>query len=172
MASWYKTVLARNGASLCLLRSTHLVCYQNEACKELCGTQAGGRCPQTCIRRVEKALGRPLDEEGLQLFPNTRMGKEFFDILFFSALPYRLVLFYPLERKHQRRLAGLQGRGLSRRENEIAGLRIQGLTNRAIRQKLGVSPATLKTHLNNIYKKTSRASLEQPPLLSLSEGPV
>jgi len=42
---------------------------------------------------------------------------------------------------------------LTARENEIAGLICQGLTSRAISEKLFISEATVKTHTSNVYKK-------------------
>ncbi|RYZ30688.1 MAG: LuxR family transcriptional regulator [Sphingobacteriales bacterium] len=42
---------------------------------------------------------------------------------------------------------------LTARENEIAGLICQGLTSKAISEKLFISEATVKTHTSNLYKK-------------------
>lgn len=160
MASWFEGAFGKNGTSLCLLRSNNVVAYQNSACKKLCGTHAGELCPQACVCTCEKMQERPLEENGIQLFKNMRLGKEFFDILFYSALPFRLVMFYPLKQKFEAWSKRLKEHDLSRREMEIAGLRLQGLNNSAISQKLAISKATLKTHLNNIYKKMPEARFE------------
>ena len=157
MASWFEGAFGKTGTSLCLIRSNNVVAYQNSACKKLCGTHAGNLCPQTCVDSCEKAQGRALDESGIQLFKNMRLGREFFDVLFYSALPFRLVLFYPLKQKFEKWLGRFKDHDLSRREMEIAGLRLQGFNNSAISQRLGISKATLKTHLNNIYKKMPEA---------------
>jgi two-component system nitrate/nitrite response regulator NarL len=45
--------------------------------------------------------------------------------------------------------------GLTPRELEIAKLAGQGLRNQAIGTKLGISPATVKIHLHQIYRKLS-----------------
>ncbi len=160
MASWFTGAFGKNGTSLCLLRSNNVVTYQNSASKKLCGTHAGDLCPQTCVYTCEKIQERPLEENGIQLFKNMRLGKEFFDILFYSALPFRLVMFYPLKQKFEAWAKRLKDHDLSRRETEIAGLRLQGFNNSAISQKLSISKATLKTHLNNIYKKMPEARFE------------
>jgi hypothetical protein len=82
-----------------------------------------------------------------------RLGKDFFDVLFFASIPYRMVLLYPLRRKYKAWAKRLRSHGLSPRELEIAQYCVQGMTNSAIASKLCISQATLKTHLNNIYKK-------------------
>ena len=47
----------------------------------------------------------------------------------------------------------LSGAGLTPRELEIAKLAGQGLRNMVIGTKLGISPATVKIHLHQIYRK-------------------
>jgi ATP/maltotriose-dependent transcriptional regulator MalT len=42
---------------------------------------------------------------------------------------------------------------LSKREKEIAGLILEGLSNRQLIARLSISKSTLKTHLNKIYQK-------------------
>ncbi len=51
---------------------------------------------------------------------------------------------------------------LTERENEIAGLVRQGLSNKVIAQRLRISPATVKNHVHNILEKlelTSRGAI-------------
>jgi len=47
----------------------------------------------------------------------------------------------------------LRSTSLTRRENEIADLVCQGLSNRAIASRLGASEGTVGIHLQNIYRK-------------------
>jgi class 3 adenylate cyclase/tetratricopeptide (TPR) repeat protein len=60
-------------------------------------------------------------------------------------------------------LTGLNhGTSLSTREGEVARLYVDGLTYKEIARELEVSPATVRTHLNTIYRKlevTSRIEL-------------
>ena len=42
---------------------------------------------------------------------------------------------------------------LTPREVELVRIAAQGLTNREIGARLGISPGTVKIHLHNIYKK-------------------
>ncbi|KJS57573.1 LuxR family transcriptional regulator [Streptomyces rubellomurinus subsp. indigoferus] len=45
--------------------------------------------------------------------------------------------------------------GLTAREAEVLALIAQGLSNTEIAQRLFVSPATVKTHINNLFAKTA-----------------
>jgi len=45
------------------------------------------------------------------------------------------------------------GNDLTGREREVLGLIVKGYGNIEIGERLGVSPATIKTHLNNIFSK-------------------
>ncbi|WP_255953494.1 response regulator transcription factor [Streptomyces odontomachi] len=45
--------------------------------------------------------------------------------------------------------------GLTARETEVLGLIAEGLTNQEIARRLHVSTATVKTHINNLFAKTS-----------------
>jgi DNA-binding CsgD family transcriptional regulator len=51
-----------------------------------------------------------------------------------------------------------QAQYLTRREREIAGLIIHGLSNRAVAASLGISEATVKKHLYNVFNKTGAES--------------
>ena len=42
---------------------------------------------------------------------------------------------------------------LTDRETEVLALMADGLTNRAVARKLGISEATVKTHLAHVYTK-------------------
>jgi DNA-binding NarL/FixJ family response regulator len=48
---------------------------------------------------------------------------------------------------------GLEEQGLSRREAEILGLLSEGITNKEIAVRLGISAETVRTHLSRIYGK-------------------
>ncbi len=160
MIVWFKEALKKNRTSICLLRSGTRVYFQNLVCKKLCGNFSGMDCPQTCVVSCEKNLGRPLGEDGIQYFSNQKVGNQFFDVLFFNAVPYRMVMLYPLQQKYDAWLKRFRNKDLTKRELEIANLCIQGFTNSRIVKRLSISKATLKTHLNNIYKKMPEASSE------------
>ncbi len=101
----------------------------------------------------------------MHYFSNTKVGKEYFDVFFFHDSGYRVVILQPLRQKYDTWVKRFTNRGLSRRELDVAKLGLQGLTNSQIIKKLGISRATLKTHLNNIYKKVPEIRNEKWRLL-------
>lgn len=60
--------------------------------------------------------------------------------------------------------------GLSRREQEVVHLLIQGLTTVAMADQLGISPHTIRDHIKHLYRKTGTNSRSE--LLSLVAGGV
>jgi DNA-binding CsgD family transcriptional regulator len=58
-----------------------------------------------------------------------------------------------LGRFFSRRRAQFEPRRLSERELEVLALAADGLTGRAIAERLFISPSTIKTHFENIYDK-------------------
>jgi hypothetical protein len=152
--------LGGSRAVVCMQREGGEVLYQNSACRRSCGNYIGNECPRTCISDCEKSLGRPLPSEGFQFFSNRKVGKQHYDVLFFTENSNRMTVLYPLRQKFEAWLRRFQDRNLSRRELEIANLCLQGFTNAGIARELFISKATLKTHLNNLYKKMPEARLE------------
>lgn len=59
---------------------------------------------------------------------------------------------------------------LSKRERQVLALLSEGLSNRAISESLGIAPATVKTHLRNIFEKLDVASRVQALVKAKSLG--
>jgi DNA-binding CsgD family transcriptional regulator len=59
---------------------------------------------------------------------------------------------------------------LSPRETEVLGLVSQGCTNREIGNRLFISPATVKTHMENILSKLGATTRTQAVLIAHQEG--
>lgn len=60
--------------------------------------------------------------------------------------------------------------GLSERESETARLILQGFSSKAIAQRLGISPETVKVHRRNLYHKLQVASHAELFALFLQQG--
>ena len=52
----------------------------------------------------------------------------------------------------------IQALGLSAREAEMAVLIARGLANKEIAAELNISPATVRTHIYNLYQKANAGS--------------
>jgi two-component system, NarL family, nitrate/nitrite response regulator NarL len=59
---------------------------------------------------------------------------------------------------------------LSRRENEILGLLVEGHTNKEIALSLDLQEITIKVHLRNVYRKIGATNRAQAVRIALSSG--
>jgi DNA-binding NarL/FixJ family response regulator len=59
---------------------------------------------------------------------------------------------------------------LSSRELEVLALAAQGLTNKEIAYRLGLSERTIQFHLNSIFNKTHTSSRTEATALALTNG--
>ena len=88
-------------------------------------------------------------------------------ILIFSVL---LNLYYGLKlKKLQPKFAGISIQPLTKQEQNILDLLLKEKTNKEIATALFVSTSTVKTHLNNIYKKLNVKSREETKALFNSD---
>lgn len=139
--------------AICVKDVNGKVISQNPTCKEICGHQVSSVCEKGCMKlfSVNQTCGAL--NEGAQVFNNTSFSGNLYDVIILGCERRITTLLYPLQKKHERELEFLRKFGLSRREYEIIELVVRGLTNTEISRDLHISRATLKTHLNNIYRK-------------------
>lgn len=94
--------------------------------------------------------------EGMKLFKGTEVEGHKVDALIVNDGQTITTLLYSLDEdqdKFIKQEAFFKQKGLTKSELRIMQMVMQGMTNAAIAEKLFISKATLKTHLNNIYKK-------------------
>ncbi|OFZ18745.1 MAG: hypothetical protein A2X94_06065 [Bdellovibrionales bacterium GWB1_55_8] len=142
-----------DGMGLCVKNSDKKVLFQNEVCKGICGNQNSQTCEIGCMSLYISDKSCPARSEGVQVFTDQLMHDRYMDVVVLNNARELVTILYPVETKHQRELQFLQDKGLSKRETEIAEMVVRGMTNSDIVKKLAISKATLKTHLNNVYKK-------------------
>ena len=140
---------------VCVKDEEKRVLYQNEACLQLCGDMSARNCDKdkNCMRCYSFNDAAPAREEGTQYYPNELIEDEYYDVLFINDGENLTTLLYPLRRKQQADIRQAAEYDLTKREQEVVRLVIEGHNNTAIAKKLFVSKATVKKHLNNIYKK-------------------
>lgn len=66
--------------------------------------------------------------------------------------------------------APLAGPPLSPRELQVLALAAQGLTNKEIAYRLGISQRTVQSHMNSIMNKTTTASRTEAVVVALRQG--
>ena len=59
---------------------------------------------------------------------------------------------------------------LSPREQEVLTLAAQGLTNREIAYRLGISDRTVQFHMNSVFNKTGASSRTEAAVLAIQRG--
>lgn len=141
---------------VCVKDQEKRVLYQNANSVNTCGNMVGQTCSKTCMTLYKKIEECSAISEGMKLFKATEIEGHKVDALIVNDGMQITTLLYPLdesEQKFQKQEAYFQERGLTKSEIRIMQMVLQGMTNAAIAQKLFISKATLKTHLNNIYKK-------------------
>ncbi|MCG8555231.1 MAG: helix-turn-helix transcriptional regulator [Proteobacteria bacterium] len=92
-------------------------------------------------------------ETGAQYFRSQEIGGELFDIVFINNGDCLVSVLVPLQTRHTSQLDYFATFGLTKRELEVVDLVIKGKTNSEIARTLCISKATLKTHLNRVYRK-------------------
>lgn len=145
--------LSRGALGVCIKNSDFQILFQNEACKKYCYSKKSDRCDSGCMSLFISNEVCKARSEGFQLFTDLMRKGKYFDVAILNNGSDYLTFVYPLGNKHLREMEFFADKGLSRREHEVIEKVVQGLSNSEILKELKISKATLKTHLNNIYKK-------------------
>ncbi|MFS4460310.1 helix-turn-helix transcriptional regulator [Bdellovibrio sp. HCB2-146] len=138
---------------ICIKDNSRTVTFQNEACKEICGNHEGQTCSKICSHLLAKV---PDFVQGMHLHRSQKIDETRVDALITRTPDQILTLLYPLDsqealqKKQEEYLTEL---GLTKSELNIMKHLLSGRSNAEIAEMLFISRSTLKTHLNNIYKK-------------------
>lgn len=134
-----------------------VVDQQNEVVVDYCGSREGEVCENTCSQKLREKFTAAEIEKG-QLF---HLG-----ICRFSQGTGELVVlkgddgwktYFQTSKLTAAEIEKLVNEDtLSPREGEIAKLIIAGFSNNEVASQLFISKPTVRTHLNNIYKKIGK----------------
>lgn len=141
---------------LCVKDLDKKVLFQNENSTHTCGSMIGEVCEKACMKLYHQVEECAAVSEGMKLFKATEVNGHKVDALIVNDGQRITTLMYPLDEdqeKFKKQEEFFIERGLTKSELRIMQMVMQGMTNAAIAEKLFISKATLKTHLNNIYKK-------------------
>lgn len=148
-----KRLFGPNGMGLCIKDLDRKVLFQNEACRSFCGDMTDKACGKGCMEYYTTNELCPSRSEGAHVYPNKPAKDQLVDMIVVNNSAEIVTMLYPVSKKHEKEMEFFTDKGLSRRELEIVGMVVRGMTNSEIVKKLAISKATLKTHLNNVYKK-------------------
>lgn len=145
--------LEASDVAVCVKDASKRVLSQNGYCRKLCGEREGQMCEIGCMELYAKDNGQQWHDWGSRVYKNSFLHGSFFDVTLLCSTENIITFLQPLKDKYEMALAYYRGKGLTRRETEVVSLTIKGTSNSEICKSLSISKATLRTHLNNIYRK-------------------
>lgn len=132
------------------------VVFQSQVSLDLCGNLQGRVCDKGCMNLYHQVEECSAISQGMKVFKNADIDGSKVDAMILNDGTQISTFIYPLDEnqgKIEKQEKFLLERGLTKSETQIMLLVLNGLTNSQIAEKLFISKATLKTHLNNAYKK-------------------
>jgi len=146
---------------ICLKDAEKKVLFQNEPCIQACGEKNGTICEKSCMSGYSPQGSLPGLAEGAQVRSVRKSSGESFDAVIMNDGKKILTMLFPLNGKIELGIEFAKAHGVSKRELEVFHLVLGGFSNSKISQKLRITQATLKTHLNNVYKKLPEDSIQE-----------
>ncbi len=137
---------------LCIKNKDKEVLYQDQKCLDSCGDMRGQICTKGCMESYATV-------PGMTLVKNSKVNDGTVDAVVINDNQKITTLLYHhnqnVHNEEEEKLmrAKLISFGLTKSELAIFLKVLKGARNTEICQELFISRATLKTHLNNIYKK-------------------
>jgi len=140
---------------ICIKSRDWIIQQQNAGCISICGNQIGKLCHDTCWRLTRSnSLGEE-NEVGIKAFKSKGFRENACDLAMVFQEDRITSLLCPLTEKAEKESLVLRTKGLTNREIEVFQLRKRGFKNIEIENELGITRATLKTHIGHILKKIS-----------------
>ncbi len=156
--------------AVCVKDLNKTVLMQNEHCRSICGDQLGCPCHTGCMQLYADDTSHQWKDWGSRVYRNSCIHDGFYDVTLLCSSEHIITFLQPLNDKYEMALAYYRNKGLTKRETEVVSLTIRGISNAEICKYLSISRTTLKTHLNNVYRKL-RESGEVPAFMPACRTP-
>lgn len=146
-----------SGLGICHKKKDKTVVYQNENCLKTCGNMQGQICTKGCMESYAPVPGMTLLKNYCVEHENAG-ETEVLDAVVINdqetgSLTTLLYYHNNSAEEEKQMQAQLSSYGLSKSELAIFSRVMKGAKNSEIMKEFFISKSTLKTHLNNIYKK-------------------
>lgn len=138
---------------ICIKTTDKVVLYQNSTCQRTCGNAQGKVCEMGCMADYARSRLGEIFDEGIRVKKNLKLDDGLIDAVIINDGEQITSFLYYKSRKLEAELAVFKQRKLSETETTIMEFVLQEYSNQTIAKKLHISISTLKTHLNNIYRK-------------------
>jgi len=145
--------LLEDNIAMCVKDNNKRVLEQNDLCREICGDCVGASCDKGCMELYAQDDSHQWKGWGSRVYKNERIHGAFCDVTLICTEKHITTFLQPLKEKYAMALAFYKSKGLTRRETEVVSFTIRGTSNTEICNRLSISRATLRTHLNNVYRK-------------------
>lgn len=155
---------------VCIKDTEQRVLMQNGHCRRVCGEQSGRICNEGCMALYAADTRQQWRGWGPRVYRNSLIHGTFHDVTLLCSARRIITFLQPLRDKYATALEHFRDKGLTRREIEVIALTMQGVKNTEICARLAISKATLRTHLNNIYRKFRELG-ELPEFLPANRQP-
>lgn len=153
MKTTFEQAFQKNSFAVCIKDSNGRVLVQNDLCSEICGDYSNKVCDIGCMELYARDKSQQWQNWGSRVYNNSFVHNDYYDITLLCDDEYLITFLQPLKAKYEMALVYYKDKKLTKRERGIIPYLVQGVSNQEICEQLSVSKATLKTHLNNIYKK-------------------
>ncbi|MDH3901566.1 MAG: LuxR C-terminal-related transcriptional regulator [Gammaproteobacteria bacterium] len=164
MNTMLRDALEAGKNAVCVKDSRKKVLMQDDHCRSICGDQLGKVCKHGCMELYASDKFSQWQDWGSRVYQNSLIKGNYYDVTLLCSTESIITFLQPLKEKYEMALTYFRERGLTRREAEVIALTIRGLSNLDICEYLSISRATLRTHLNNVYRKF-RESGEVPEFI-------
>jgi DNA-directed RNA polymerase specialized sigma24 family protein len=137
---------------LCRRDAVGRVTGQSEACARICSNRIGDHCKDRCALHIDYET--TWSGKKTKLVSGRVIGDQAFDIVFAPDAEGATTILFKVDRPVRPDfMQMLHDYALTKREFIVAKMIEQGFTNRGISERLYISLATVKTHINRIYSK-------------------
>ena len=159
MDTFLEATLMDNDLGVCVKDAKGKVIQQNKLCLDICGDCLGKVCNVACMELYANDKSRQWNQWGSHVYKNSYAHDGFYDITLLCSNTHMITFLQPLEDSYKEALDYYKKINLTKREEEILSYIIRGASNADICDKISISKATIKTHINNVYKKAHDMNL-------------
>lgn len=145
-----------NNLGICIKNLDKEVVYQNELCITHCGNKKNTQCQEGCMENYKTYSAEGIVNVGVNSQLCSERDGKHIDSVVINDGKNLITFIVPIAEKLRNKISYYQRLGLTKSEMGVIALKIKGVHNKEIAKKLFISLATLKTHINNIYKKVSK----------------
>lgn len=146
-------ILSLNNLGICIKSKDTTVEYQNSKCEKICGNQLGQKCGKGCIAKLKADNSNQVFKSGFKLYRNLTIDSDNVESVIAQDGEKIITLLMNSRGIIQQQLDLIKKFNLSGAEMNILKKFLEGSSNSEIAKELFISKSTLRTHLNNIYKK-------------------